>query len=166
MICNKPCDFLKENDHPHNENDCCPEKHSAQIIPFHRTDPRAALLPESNSQQHDGKRQEPGPEPLHKRAHTRRPQRTCKSQGKTAPYRCQRAHNRSERCRDAGALPHLFSPLRGLHRLILGVHFFLVHFKEASILFLNSLALAIAAGSSTVSNFLSRITTRPPMITV
>ena len=166
MIGKESCDFLRENDHPHNEHDSCPEQHRTQIIPFHRAQPRAALLPESNSQQHDGKRQEPGPELLQKCARARRPERACKSQRKTAPHRCERAHNRAQGCGDAGALLHFSSPGRCPHFTVFRVHFFLAYFSEASILFLNSLALATTAGSSTVSSFLSRITTRPPMMTV
>src|SRR5712692_4786287 len=152
MIGNESCDFLWKNDHRHNEHEGRPKQHGAEVIPFHRAQLCAALLPESNSQQYDGKPQEQGPKSLHKRARSRRPQRACEPQGKTAPYRCERTH--------------LSSLLRGLRFLISCVHFFLAYFSEASILFLNSLALAITAGSSRVSSFLSRITTRPPMMTV
>src|SRR5258707_479047 len=62
MIGNESCDFLRENDHSHNEHDGCPEQHRTQRIPFSRAQPRATLLPESNSQQHDGKGQVPGPD--------------------------------------------------------------------------------------------------------
>src|SRR5229473_730404 len=166
MIGNESCDFLRENDHRYNEHEGRPKQHGAQVIPFHRAQGCAALLPESNSQQYDGKPQEQGPKSLYKRARSRRPERACEPQGKTAPYRCERADNRAQGSGDDGPLLHPFSFLRGLHFVFSRVHFFLAYFSEASILFLNSLALAITAGSSTVSSFLSRITTRPPMITV
>src|SRR6266850_1394952 len=115
MIGNESRNFLRENDHPHNEHDRCPK-------------------------------------------------RARESQRKAARHRCERAHNRGQGCGDAGALLHPFSPLPAIP--CFRVHFFLAYFSEASILLLNSLVLAITAASSTVSSFLSRITTRPLMITV
>src|SRR6266478_2283552 len=50
MIGNESCDFLRENDHRYNEHEGRPKQHGAQVIPFHRAQGCAALLPESNSQ--------------------------------------------------------------------------------------------------------------------
>jgi hypothetical protein len=166
MIGNESCDLLGENNHCHNEYDSGPKKHRTQIIPFHRTEPRTALLPESNAQQHDGKRQKPGTKLLQKCARSRRPQRASKSQRKTAPHRRKRAQDGAKRCGDAGGLLDPHSPLRCRRFLIFWIHFILAYFREVSILFLNSRALEIVVASSTVRSFLSRITTRPPMITV
>src|ERR1700730_1340830 len=125
MIGDESSDFLRENNHRHNEHDGRPKQHRAQITPFHRAQLCAALLPESNTQKHYGKPQEQGPESLQKRARARRTQRACKSQRKAAPHRCERAHNRAQGCGDAGALLHPFSPRRCQDFIVSRIHFFL-----------------------------------------
>jgi hypothetical protein len=57
MIGNKPCYLLREENHSQHHHDCAPKQHIAEQSAPHGALSSAALLPESDAQQHDGEHQ-------------------------------------------------------------------------------------------------------------